>query len=89
MSKITGVGVEVVVDWGGSELHYLDGKLHREDEPAVTLPNGTEFYFLHNKLHREDGPAVTCPGRYEEYWLNGRLQRRYDSAVIDTEDKDE
>jgi hypothetical protein len=34
-----------------------DGKLHREDGPAVEEASGTKEWLWDGKLHREDGPA--------------------------------
>ena len=42
----------------GDKFWYLNGKLHREDGPAVECANGDKSWFLNGKLHREDGPAI-------------------------------
>ena len=42
----------------GTKEWWLNGKLHREDGPAVERANGNKAWFLNDKLHREDGPAV-------------------------------
>ena len=62
--------IEIKIDEYGSKLHYLNGKLHREDGPAVELAGGAKFYYLHGKLHREDGPAVELPDGDKEWWVN-------------------
>ena len=66
--------------------HFQNGKLHREDGPAITRPKrstGTiqfsvraiEEWYKNGKRHREDGPAIvwSC-GKVvqEEYWINGK-----------------
>ena len=48
-----------------------DDQLHREDGPAVELPEGTRFWYLDGKLHREDGPAVEHPNGTSEWYRNG------------------
>ena len=62
-----------------------DDQLHREDGPAVELPEGTRFWFLNGKLHREDGPAVERPKPLRvRTWTCGcgaRLDRDYNAAV--------
>lgn len=35
-----------------------DGKLHRDDGPAIEHINGTKEWYINGELHREDGPAV-------------------------------
>ena len=47
----------------GDKHWYLNGKLHREDGPAVEYANGDKVWYLNGKLHREDGPA--------REWVNG------------------
>jgi hypothetical protein len=50
-----------------SHRWYLNGKLHREDGPAIEDENGSTRWFLNGKMHREDGPAFDCSdGR--KYW---------------------
>ena len=44
----------------GDKSWYLNGKLHREDGPAIERANGDKSWYLNGKLHREDGPAVEC-----------------------------
>ena len=39
---------EVIIDENGTELHYLDGKLHRDgDQPAVIYKNGRKKWYRH------------------------------------------
>ena len=49
----------------------LNGKLHREDGPAVEGADGSKSWLLNGKLHREDGPAVECVDGTKSWWLNG------------------
>jgi len=57
----------------GYKKWYLNGKLHREDGPAVEWANGNKKWFLNGRLHREDGPAVEWFNGYKEWYLNGRV----------------
>lgn len=50
---------------------YRNGKLHREDGPAVVLKK-SEIWFLNGKKHRIGGPAVTSKGGPNGYWINGK-----------------
>lgn len=38
--------------------YYLDGKLHREDGPAIEYHSGAQMWYRHGLRHREDGAAV-------------------------------
>ena len=55
----------------GSKHWYLNGKLHREDGPAIEYPNGDKRWYLNGKLHREDGPAVEYANGNKYWYLNG------------------
>ncbi len=40
------------------KFHYLNGKFHRIDGPAVEYNDGHQEWYEHGKHHRLDGPAV-------------------------------
>lgn len=65
----------------GTKHWYLNGKLHREDGPAVEYSDGTKSWHLNGKLHREDGPAVEHWGGAKEWYLNDQLHREDGPAV--------
>jgi len=64
-----------------SEYWYLNGKLHREDGPAIQYwyYNGqklSEEWYLNDKCHRLDGPAIQVwyyngQKLSESWYLNG------------------
>lgn len=60
----------------------LNGKLHREDGPAVIWPDGAKYWFLNGMRHREDGPAVEYAHGAKEWWVNGELHREGGPARI-------
>ena len=62
---------EVHVYEDGHKAWYLNGKIHREDGPAIENTKGHKYWYLNNKLHREDGPAIKCADGYKEWYLNG------------------
>jgi hypothetical protein len=47
-------------------------QFHREDGPAVKLPNGINQWWVNGKLHRLDGPAIEGPSD-KGYWINDKL----------------
>ena len=65
----------------GHKEWYLDGRLHREDGPAVEKAYGDKAWWLNGYLHREDGPAVEWHSGRKEWWLNGNLHREDGPAV--------
>jgi hypothetical protein len=62
---------EVKVHTNGDKYWYLNGKLHREDGPAVEYSDGNKFWWLNGKRHREDGPAMEWANGDEFWYLNG------------------
>ena len=65
----------------GRREWLLHGKLHREDGPAIELPNGYREWWLNGKLHREDGPAIEWPNGYREWRLHGKRHREDGPAI--------
>src|SRR5689334_5937524 len=48
----------LTVDSSGRREWKLDGDLHRDDGPAVRLPDGTTEWWRHGRPHRVGAPAV-------------------------------
>jgi len=55
----------------GTKKWYLNGKLHREDGPAVERADGTKVWYLNGERHREDGPAIEWSAGDKSWYLNG------------------
>lgn len=55
-----------------SETHYINGKKHREDGPALINSDGYREWYKNGELHRDDGPAIIHPNGFEEFWINGK-----------------
>jgi hypothetical protein len=48
----------------GSKFWYLNGKLHREDGPAVEYANGDKSWYLNDKyLTQEEHQSATNPAK--------------------------
>jgi hypothetical protein len=62
---------EVEVYTNGNKYWLLNGKLHREDGPAIEYSNGDKCWYLNGQLHREDGPAVEYSDGSKDWYLNG------------------
>ena len=54
---------------------YLNGKLHREDGPAIEFNDGRKYWYLNNKLHRIDGPAREYANG-NDWYINDKLIHR-------------
>ena len=59
----------------GSDKWYLDGKLHREDGPAIIRADGSQVWYLHGEIHRENRPAAIWTNGSEEWYLHGKRHR--------------
>jgi hypothetical protein len=57
----------------GYKFWYLNGKLHREDGPAIEWADGDKWWYLNGKLHREDGPAIEYASGDKRWYLNDDL----------------
>lgn len=65
-------------------INYFNknGKLHREDGPAIIRSNGTKVWYANGKRHRGDGPAVVQSSGHKEWYYNGKLHREDGPAII-------
>ena len=64
------------VDAEGNKFWSLpNGKLHREDGPAVENANGDKEWWVNDELHREDGPAIEYANGTISWYVNGKLHR--------------
>jgi hypothetical protein len=52
---------KMIIDDVGNKRWLLDGKLHREDGPAIIYSNGSKHWYINGKRHREDGAAIELP----------------------------
>ena len=66
----------VTVDNNGNNAWYSNGKLHREDGPAIEYANGSKSWYINGQLHREDGPAFEWSNGDKAWWINGKLHRK-------------
>lgn len=64
-----------------SLCYYKEGKLHREDGPAVECSDGTKEWWVNGELHREEGPAVEYSDGGKFWYKEGNLHREDGPAV--------
>tara|TARA_R110000850_G_scaffold79395_2_gene171185 strand:- start:19 stop:309 length:291 start_codon:yes stop_codon:yes gene_type:complete len=62
---------EMSIDSDGDKRWVVNGKLHREDGPAVEWANGDKEWWQHGQIHRTDGPAIQWHYGAIEWCLHG------------------
>jgi hypothetical protein len=55
----------------GDKHWYQNGKLHREDGPAIEEKTGAQYWFKEGKLHRSNGPAVIRTNGEMKWYTEG------------------
>lgn len=63
-------------------IYYMNGKIHRDDLPAMIYSDGSECWYLNDNLHRDGGPAINYANGYQAWYNNGALHREDGPAVI-------
>lgn len=55
----------------GIRQWHLNGRLHREDGPAIEWTDGGKEWLIDGRHHREDGPAIELCDGTRRWFLNG------------------
>ena len=71
----------MTIDEYGDKVWTLNGKIHREDGPAIERSDGSKEWCLNGDLHCEDGPAIEYPNGSKFWYLNGLLHREDGPAI--------
>tara|TARA_B110000503_G_C6989604_1_gene346792 strand:- start:284 stop:544 length:261 start_codon:yes stop_codon:yes gene_type:complete len=56
----------------GNKHWILNGKLHREDGPAIEWHDGSKAWYINGELHREDGPSIEFYNGYKDWHYHGK-----------------
>jgi hypothetical protein len=64
----------LVTDRKGNKQWFRNGKLHRDDGPAVENADGSTEWYRNGHLHRKDGPAAQYKDG-EGWYFNGQPHR--------------
>jgi len=67
---------------------FKNGKLHKDDGPAIISTTGAKYWYQNGILHRLDGPAVICPVG-SQYWYKHGLLHREDGPAVKTDTYEE
>lgn len=79
------------VNGTGTVSWLLDGRLHRDDGPALEWFNGTCEWWWHGNRHRVGGPVVMWPTGTMQWWISGVQVSHADHdmvAALDTSVRD-
>jgi len=71
----------VVKDKYNNITYYVNGKLHRENAPAVEWDDGGKDWYLNGKRHRTDGPSTEAANGDKAWYLNGKCHREDGPAI--------
>ena len=66
---------KLIIDEFETKCWYLNGKLHREDGPAIKYKNGNKCWYLNGKRHRRNGPACEYANGNKFWFLNDKIHR--------------
>jgi hypothetical protein len=61
------------IDTDGTKRWYKNGKLHRDDGPAVEFANGDKGWYRNGQFHRDDGPALEYADGTKRWYKDGVL----------------
>jgi hypothetical protein len=62
---------KISIDEEGNKSHWLNGRVHRTDGPAIENSSGDRGWKLNGEFHREDGPAIEWGQGPKAWYLNG------------------
>lgn len=66
----------------GTKRYYVNGKLHREDGPAIECINGDKIWCQRGQYHRIDGPAIELSNGIN-IWYYEDKRHRLDGAAAE------
>jgi hypothetical protein len=70
-----------LVESNGDRAWYVNGKLHRDDGPALEEADGYKWWYQMGRLHRTDGPATITNGGTKSWYINGQRHRTDGPAI--------
>jgi len=65
----------IVDEYGNTKWFNKEGKLHRNDGPALHYKDGSSYWYVNGKCHRTDGPAIEWYNGDKEWHVNNKLHR--------------
>lgn len=80
---------ERTVDDEGNVEWALNGKLHRDDGPAVEYVDGSSYWFQHGRIHRDNGPAIEWADGSWTWMANDEIHRLAGPANVHVDCREE
>ena len=65
----------------GDKEWFKNGKLHRDDGPAIEYATGSKHWYKEGNLHRDDGPAIEYIGGSKRWYKEDKLHREDGPAI--------
>jgi hypothetical protein len=69
--SVGGESIRTEDEYGSIFFKLPNGKLHRENGPAVEFTNGSKAWYINGKRHREDGPSCEWSNGDKWWYING------------------
>ena len=66
---------------GAKRWYNANGRLHRDDGPAVIYASGTKDWYQHGYMHRDNGPAYEGVSGSKAWYQHGKLHRTDGPAI--------
>jgi hypothetical protein len=76
------MATEHIIQTNSYQVWRRNGKLHREDGPAVVYESGAQEYWLDDKRHCVEGPAIIWANGSQEWWYEGKRHREGGPAIM-------
>ena len=70
---------------GSATIYYKEGKVHREDGPAIIYENGTKKWYVNDLRHREGSPAIEWADG-DRMWFDHDKLHRVNGPAIERKD---
>jgi len=82
MRTFTGVVIQNTFMFGDCKHYYVNGKLHREEGPAIeSLDGDMQAWYVNGTRHRDGAPAFIVKGNRQGWYRNGKLHRETGPAM--------
>lgn len=62
-------------------VYWHEGRIHRDDAPAVLWADGSEEWFRRGRRHRDVGPACSWSDETRLWFVEGKLHREGGPAL--------
>jgi hypothetical protein len=71
-----------IIEYNDRIEYHLNGRLHRDNGPAIIYNDGSEYWFQYDRLHNTNGPAIILPFGMKRYYINDKQYSLNDYKLI-------